>query len=131
MHISALRKRSQRSFAIDDESCELCGSDINIQRHHPDPTSANFLIVCQKCHVEIHMKDGSWGRGLRKTKNCVICGSEFVPNHSKKHTTCSKPCLSELGKRNALKRWHPNESTDLKPSETQSCHKSQSGSEEG
>lgn len=62
------------------------------------------------------------GRGLKKMKACVVCGTTFIPNHSKKHATCSKNCLSELGRRNALRRWHP-EWTDLKDSATPSCHK--------
>lgn len=45
-------------------------------------------------------------RRTKKTKLCKVCGTEFTPSHSKKHSTCSKKCLSEIGRRNAMKRWH-------------------------
>jgi len=116
---ATIRKRTQREFGpiVDTDCCDVCGSKDNLQRHHPDYTSSGCCLLCQSCHTAEHMRDGTWGVGLRKTKDCVICGETFTPNHSKKHKACSKNCLSELGRRNAQKRWHP-ESAALEDSET-------------
>lgn len=105
MKKATIRKRSQRLKSLSGESCATCGGTENLQRHHPTYTGTDFTILCQECHANEHKADGSWGKGSKKTKICVICGSEFTPSHSKKHTTCSRPCLSELGRRNARKRW--------------------------
>ena len=118
MNLAAMRKRSQRSFPIDGESCQLCGSKKRVQRHHPNQDPEVFWVVCQKCHTDIHMKEGSWGKGLKKIRACVICGKEFLPSHSKRNKTCSKNCLSELGRINARKRWQKTEA-DLEGLETQ------------
>lgn len=117
MKRATIRKRSQRLKSLSGESCAKCGSTENLQRHHQTYTESDFIILCQECHASEHNADGSWGKGSRKTRSCVICGSEFTPNHSKRHTTCSPDCLSELGRRNARKRWDRT-STDLKPSVT-------------
>ena len=87
--------------------------------NHLELKPKTIMILCPKCHVSEHMKNGSWGRGLKKTKICVVCGNIFVPNHSKKHKSCSSKCLSELGRLNAMKRWYPTEQKELKDSEMQ------------
>lgn len=127
---ATIRKQTQRLVTLSGKSCERCGITENLQRHHQTYTASDYVILCQGCHASEHSKDGSWGRGLKKTKFCVICGSEFTPNHSKRHKTCSSNCLSELGRRNARKRWEP-ESTDLGASETRSSRRSRSGSAGG
>lgn len=121
---ATVRKQTQRLVPLSGTTCEKCGSSESLQRHHIHYEATAFQILCQSCHAEVHKADGSWGRGLKKTKNCAVCGQTFIPNHSKKHKTCSANCLSELGRRNALKRWRPaNESTDLEDSETPSSPK--------
>src|SRR5689334_17449391 len=105
MNRATIRKRSQRSCTLSGKHCEKCGSMVNLQRHHPNYDSEAFIILCQGCHTLTHLEVGTWGSGSKKMKNCVVCGSEFLPRHSKKHSTCSRTCLSELGKRNAMKRW--------------------------
>jgi len=105
--LGAIRKESQRLIKLKGKFCLICGGKKHLQRHHQTMDAQDFIIICQDCHTSIHMKDGSWGRGLKKIKDCVICGKPFVPSHSKKNVTCSRSCLSELGRRNANKRWHP------------------------
>ncbi len=113
---AAIRKRTQRANPLAGKCCESCGSKDNLQRHHRTYSENDFEILCQPCHVMADLRDGS--RRQKQTKNCAICGNAFTPSHSKKHATCSKPCLSELGRRNANKRWHSNASasTDLEAS---------------
>jgi len=107
MKKNTIRKRTQRKLSVEKKQCENCGSTINLQRHHEEYNeSGKVALLCQNCHKNLHYLQGNWGRGLKKIKNCKICGKEFLPNHSKNHNTCSKTCLSELGKRNANKRWH-------------------------
>lgn len=103
MNKATIRKRTQRLVSLDGKSCEQCGSTENLQRHHRTYTETDFQILCQSCHVQADLRDGS--RKRRKTKQCAICGNVFTPSHSKKHKTCSADCLSELGRRNAYKRW--------------------------
>src|SRR3990167_3319507 len=118
---NTIRKQSQRLMNLTGKSCGNCGSIENLQRHHPDYTvPGNMKILCQTCHKNLHLESGSWGKGLRKKKNCAVCGKEFVPHHSKNHKTCSKDCLSELGRLNARKRWKGNiVLTVLEPAEMQ------------
>ena len=102
------RKIAQKRFPL--KQCERCKSTVRLQRHHKDRNSLNnkadnVEVLCQTCHKNLHMAEGSWSRGLKKTKLCAICEREFLPHHSKNHKTCSRSCLSELGRRNALKRW--------------------------
>ncbi len=112
-----MRKRAQRAYPKLEE-CERCGATENLQRHHPDPNDALFVnILCQGCHTEDHLKDGSWGQGRKKIKTCVNCGKPFSNYSHTRVKTCGKNCLSELGRQNAYKRWHP-ESTDSEDSGT-------------
>lgn len=106
-HKAKIRKQSQRNADISTMSCAFCGSTENVQRHHPDYNSPDFIPLCHKCHVKIHIESGTYRR--KQEKKCVICGKSFIPHHSKNHKTCSRECLSELGRRNAMKRWHGTE----------------------
>lgn len=99
----AIRKRSQREVSLVGKVCERCGLSENLERHHPNYLSSDCVILCQECHRKADSQDGT--RPKKKTKTCVVCSKVFVPNHSKKHKTCGKFCLSELGRINALKRW--------------------------
>lgn len=125
---SAIRKQGQRAMPS-LEKCERCGATENLQRHYPNMKDAAYVVVlCQKCHAEDHCKTGSWGRGPRKAKTCVICGLEFSDYSHTRVKTCGPNCLSELGRRNAYRRWAPG-LTDLEDSEMPSFPNSQSGSE--
>jgi 5-methylcytosine-specific restriction endonuclease McrA len=58
-------KAAQRRFKA--EVCLLCGVKKRLQRHHKDlnPTNNspnNIMILCQTCHTQIHVIDGTWGR---------------------------------------------------------------------
>lgn len=44
--------------------CEICGSDLDIHGHHMldfafggEATSDNILVVCKKCHDQVHTGD--------------------------------------------------------------------------
>lgn len=104
----AVRKRAQRSLpTLDGQKCEACGTPNNLQRHHPDYSEPDrFEVLCAPCHVAADKRDGH--RASKAPIACKVCGVNFLPKHSKKHTTCSRECLAEIGRRNALKRWAPN-----------------------
>ena len=102
----AARKAAQR--AIKAVKCETCGATEHLQRHHPDINKPlEVQVLCQRCHTEIHLADGTWGQGERAKATCVICGKTFLPLDSHPHKTCSAACLSKLGRQNAMKRWGP------------------------
>lgn len=97
-------KSAQRAMPV-LTMCQECGSTDNLERHHPNYNQPSiFQVLCQKCHIKADQRDGT--RRTRKTKNCKVCGKEFTPSHSKNNNTCSKECLSEIGRINANKRWH-------------------------
>jgi len=105
-----IRKASQRLISLEGRFCASCGADSNLQRHHPIYEPSAVQILCQSCHTALHMADGTWGKGPKDSskyiRDCVICGRIFQANHSKLGKTCSRACLSELGRLNASKRWH-------------------------
>ena len=114
------RKQAQR--AVKATACEVCGSTDRLQRHHPNLSRPlEVTVLCQACHASLHIKEGTWGQGPRETALCVICGKTFLPSDSHLHKTCGAACLAELGRRNALKRWHPIGGQDGKTE----CHESQ------
>lgn len=99
----AIRKQAQRAHPT-MTGCERCGSTNRLQRHHPDYTQPTTIIVlCQTCHVKADMEDGS--RRKRQPKACTVCGTTFTQYSHSRVKCCSKDCLSELGRRNAQKRW--------------------------
>jgi len=105
MKINSIRKQANRS--IPATQCEKCGSTERLQRHHEDYREPmNVVILCQTCHKNHHVKNGTWGSGAKKLKVCVICGTAFTLGHPSLKT-CSKECLTVLGRNNANKRWHP------------------------
>jgi protein-arginine kinase activator protein McsA len=119
----ASRKRAQRAFPT-PTACEHCGSTSHLQRHHPNLQDAtSVVILCQTCHAAEHVRLGTWGQGSKKPKTCVVCGTEFSDYSHVRVKTCSPTCLSELGRRNARKRWG-NAMTDLAPSATPSSPRS-------
>lgn len=103
---AAIRKRSQRLISLTGKSCEKCGSIESLQRHHPNYTSEDCMILCQRCHKDQHISEKTWGKGFRKEANCKICGALFIPKQNKQNKLCGNPtCLKESGKLNARKRW--------------------------
>jgi len=49
------RKKSKRRISLIDRSCEKCGSESNLHRHHlcyKDPL--DILILCITCHANWH-----------------------------------------------------------------------------
>lgn len=37
------------------ERCEQCGSQVNLQKHHPDYSKPReFITLCVKCHQKLH-----------------------------------------------------------------------------
>lgn len=103
------RKIAQRLMPdLSAQTCAECGGTHRLQRHHPDYAKpAEFVVLCQACHIKADMRDGH--RRTKQMKACRVCGKGFYPTHSKKHSTCSPACLSILGRANALKRWRPGE----------------------
>ena len=104
-----IRKASQRLIGLEGKCCESCGTGSNLQRHHPIYEASAVQILCQSCHAALHVAEGTWGNGPKDEskyiRDCVICGKTFQASHSKNGKTCSKDCLSELGRLNASKRW--------------------------
>lgn len=99
------RRRAQRAYPT-PQPCEKCGASQETQRHHPDIQKPLEIVwLCQACHTAEDKQADKWGKGRRQEKSCKVCGKSFLPSHSKKHTTCSRECLSEIGRRNAIKRW--------------------------
>lgn len=103
MNKAAARKAAQRFYEV--TKCQECGSTHRVQRHHPDMNDPlRVEILCEVCHVKADQRDGT--RKMRAMQTCVICGQQFMPKCSHPHKTCSAECLSELGRRLAMKRWH-------------------------
>jgi hypothetical protein len=103
MKKATIRKRAQRAMPI-LAACQICKSTENLQRHHPDYSEPNHIeVLCQSCHLAADQRDGT--RKAKQAKPCKVCGREFMPCHSRKHATCSKECLREIGRLNAMKRW--------------------------
>lgn len=100
----SIRKAAQRAVSLEGAACERCGALDGLQRHHPDYSQPTLVqILCQPCHV---LADQRYGfRRVKQPRACSLCGANFIPTHSKKHTLCSPACRSEAGRLNALKRW--------------------------
>jgi rRNA maturation endonuclease Nob1 len=52
-------------------SCEICGSNKNVDVHHKDGNPQNNVLenlqrVCRSCHIKIH----------HPAKRCSICGAK-------------------------------------------------------
>lgn len=99
------RKRAQRALpSLQGMSCENCGATGALERHHPNYSEPDRVeVLCHPCHVKADQRDGH--RRTKEPKACKVCGTMFVPSHSKKHSTCSAACLSAIGRINALNRW--------------------------
>lgn len=103
---AGVRKRAQRAVSLTGEKCSECGSTDSLERHHPDYSKPEeVLILCKKCHTEHDLAEG-YKTPRRAPKACVVCGTMFAPTHSTNKTCKSVVCRAELGRRNANKRWH-------------------------
>src|SRR4030095_11353448 len=102
---AAFRKRTQRLIPTMDH-CENCGSTEKLQRHHYRGLQNYDVakILCQSCHATEHVQEDTWGKGAKQPKPCIVCGQLFMTRHST-NNTCSRRCLQEVGRQNALKRW--------------------------
>lgn len=72
---TSARKTAQRRVAL--TICDVCGSMENLQRHHKDRNPRNnaienIQVLCQECHKNDHMADGTWG--LAGFKNRIFQG---------------------------------------------------------
>jgi len=56
-----VRKAVKSGKLIPLKECEFCGSDNNIQAHHPDHFSPLLLVyLCKKCHAEADCSADKW-----------------------------------------------------------------------
>lgn len=100
---NTIRKRARKATAA-VTACQECGATGPLERHHPDYATPEIVqVLCPPCHIKADQRDGT--RTVKATKACAICGTEFLPTHSQKHTICSPKCRAEAGRRNAAKRW--------------------------
>ena len=100
----ASRKAAQRAVSLSGKVCEVCGVSERLQRHHHDYSKpTEVTILCQNCHVQADIADGT--RKTKQMKSCKLCGAAFMPTHSTKHNLCGPACRSEMGRINAFKRW--------------------------
>jgi len=104
-NMNKIRSASRRLISTKGKRCCVCGTTKNLQRHHRSPHIWDVDIMCRKHHQAFHVANGTWGKGKKKMKPCKNCGTLFMPNHSKKHTTCSDACMKELCRQAAIKRW--------------------------
>ncbi len=50
-----LRDKSRKDkTSLEGESCLQCFSTIDLQRHHPNYKSIEFIILCRSCHNKLH-----------------------------------------------------------------------------
>ena len=102
-------KEAARKFPL--ISCDVCGGTETLQRHHMDGDrtnndETNVEILCQTCHKDAHVANGTWGRPRHlEDKACPICKRIFRPRRSITKTCGDKRCLREVGRANANKRW--------------------------
>jgi protein-arginine kinase activator protein McsA len=114
---AAIRKRAQRAHPK-MTACSICGGTDRLHRHHPDYTKPEtVVIVCCQCHATLDAEDGT--RTTKAPKRCETCGATFTEYSHSRVKNCSPQCLSEAGRRNALKRWgggalsHPSAASPL------------------
>ena len=48
------RMTAQLSGSLEGKSCINCNSIENLQRHHPSYDSYDCVILCRKCHQDLH-----------------------------------------------------------------------------
>lgn len=100
-----IRDKSARLYPV-IPPCQQCGSTYRVSRHHPNyDTHETVEFLCPPCHAKADQRDGT--RRKSPPKTCPICGVVFENYSHSIVKTCSKECLKELGRQNAMKRWHP------------------------
>jgi len=43
-----------RKINLSGEYCRQCGNNKNLQRHHPNYNNISYIILCRKCHNQLH-----------------------------------------------------------------------------
>lgn len=86
--------RNINSLLLKVTSCEICGSQSNLDVHHKDGdyqnnNLKNLQVLCRSCHLKQH----------RKKKNCVICGKPmkalgFCEKHYRRFKKYGNPLIS-------------------------------------
>lgn len=105
---NTIHKQAQRAVSLSGKHCADCGSTSSLDRHHPDYSQSTLVvIVCRQCHRRRDESEGKWNANRRTERPCVICQTPFMPTHSTNRTCKKMECRRELGRLNALKRWHP------------------------
>jgi hypothetical protein len=110
---NTIRRRAQTAAPI-LTACQECGATDGLERHHPNYAEPDrFEVLCVPCHVKADQRDGH--RAVKQPKACKVCGKAFMPTHSKNHSTCSRECLSAIGRMNAEKRWGSGRKSQTSP----------------
>lgn len=49
---------ANRKISVAGKSCEKCGSEEKLHRHHPDYSKPlEVVILCHKCHFALHKRE--------------------------------------------------------------------------
>ena len=70
------RMTAQLSGSLEGKSCINCNSTENLHRHHPSYDSYDCIILCRKCHQDLH--------------NFLKGQKEYRKNHELSEGTASK-----------------------------------------
>jgi hypothetical protein len=63
----------QKGFLV-KQSCEICGSTLNIEAHHPDYNKPlNIIWLCRDCHKLLHKTIK-----IKKEGNCEFIKSKII-----------------------------------------------------
>jgi hypothetical protein len=62
------RKLANKNISVEGKMCELCGSIINLHRHHEDYNKPlEVQILCEHCHLKMH------GQRIQAQTSAQIC----------------------------------------------------------
>jgi hypothetical protein len=96
-------KRRLYETGLKERRCEMCGQDevwhgqrMSLILDHingvaDDNRLENLRIVCPNCAATLETHCGRKNRHDPEPRNCLYCGSEFVPKY-RKHRYCSHAC---------------------------------------
>lgn len=69
-----LRDKSRKSKSKLLGECKKCGSTNDLHRHHPSYDSTYFVVLCRKCHNELHNSLKNWEKAQSNIAvNSVMC----------------------------------------------------------
>jgi hypothetical protein len=86
-----VRLQAERTLS---ETCERCGAN--------DWYYAAAQRVCRACR---RIRTRRWQRDQRPAKQCVWCGSDFIPTMQNRRL-CSDPCRLEYGRDFRRRKYH-------------------------